>query len=261
MMLSRLFLALFLIMAAFCATAQPVVLPFDSSYPPMSFRTPQGQADGFDVAVAREISARMAIDVVFEPSDFFDIQSGQWPDDWGFAVASMSRDAERDKVFEFIGPYLFETVVVVASANAPAIAVADLQNIRIGICSGCVYKAYLEGNYEGGGSSGPPIPGAEPVFFATDSDILRKLSSASADLQYGITSAFHADYFIGLGAGIRKLDPPLYVSPLWIAVPKRHQALLQQLEPAFQSIVADGTLSALSTTYLTSDYTTLPGSD
>ena len=155
---STLCAAFSLMLAASGATAQPaaqpVVLPYDPFYDPMSFRTPQGQADGFDVAVAREIAARMAIEVEFEPADFFDIQSEQWPDDWGFAVASMSRDAERDRVFDFVGPYLFETVVVVAAANAPAVAVADLQDIRIGICSGCVYKAYLEGNYQGGNSSG-----------------------------------------------------------------------------------------------------------
>lgn len=254
-MTTRLALALIGAGAAGVALAEPMTVPFDAHYEPMSFRGEDGSAQGFDVAVAQALADRAGIEISFQPTDFFDIQLGGWPADWGYAVASMSRDPDREARFEFVGPYLYDTVVVVASDASQVSDVGDLRDIPIGVCSGCVYEDFLNGNAIG--IDGQPIPGASVVNFMTDPDILREVASPSSDLSFGITSAFHADYYITLGFPLKKLSPPLFLSPLWIAVPKDETELKDRIDAAFAEMVADGTLSDLSRTHLQHDYTTI----
>ncbi len=248
------FIFIFLKLAS-VAHAESIIIPFDPNYEPLSFKTKEGQAAGFDVAVARKLAELADIEVKFRGVDFFEIQSTPWPKEWGFAVASMSRTPKRDKAFNFIGPYLFDTVVVVAAKSAPIVPVNNLKNIAIGVCTGCVYKSFLEGSYFSDQEGGPPIPGAKVKLFATDPDILRALSDPASGIQYGVTSAFHADYHISIGTSVKKLKPPLYLEPLWIVVPKSRSDLLVKLEAAFDKIAADGTLSVLSKKHLLFDYT------
>ena len=238
-----------------CALADDLVAPFDANYPPLSFRGRGGAPDGYDVAVAKEVARRLDSDVAFEPADFFEIQSGDWPPSWDYSVASMSRNPDREDRFLFVGPYVYDQIVVVAALGSPVEEVQQLRDVEVGVCDGCIYHLFLEGEYESDGVAGKALPGVDAVTFATDPDILREISDPNSGLEFGVTSAFHADYFISLGAPIKKLTPPLFVSPLWIVVPKGMPDIAEAISVAVEEMRADGTLPQLSVDYLGSDYT------
>ncbi|QFS82978.1 Octopine-binding periplasmic protein precursor [Roseivivax sp. THAF40] len=239
------------------AQAQDVTLPFDSEYPPLSFRGPDGVADGFDVAVARALSDKLGLVPDFIPADFVRIQSGNWPDDWPFAVASMSITDQRREVFDFVGAYYYDFVVLIGAETGGDPLPQPGPGDRIGVCSGCVYRAFLEGNFMiGDGEMGSPrYPDAEIVDFATDTDMLRQLVAADGSITHGVTSARFAEYFRDLGFAITVSSETVFVTPTYIAVPKNSSVAQQDVASAYDALKAEGILSELSVEHLGRDYT------
>ncbi len=249
------------ILSALPVWAQDPQVPFDGSYPPLSFVDADGTPDGFDVAVAREIATQLGITPEFVSSDFDTIQSGDWPENWLFTVSSMSRSPAREERFFFVGPYYQDATVIVTGPNTSPDAEPTLDLVdggRIGVCRGCIYQDYIEGNYVVNGQAGePPFADVAVTAYSTDTDILLQLIAApdEAEIDFGVTSVFVADLFKASGFPIRKVGSPLFVEPLWIAVPLSKESELARIEEAFEAVRASGRLSELSVQHLQNDYT------
>lgn len=233
--------------------AAEFTVPYDANYEPLSFLNSEALPSGFDVEVARALAEIGGVSITFTAAEFLDIQNGGWPEGWGYSVSSMSRTPEREKSFSFVGPYLFDSVVVVTRSTNPIVEVSELKDVRVGVCSGCVYENFLKG--EAVGVDGVPISGSIPVSFATDPDILREISDPESDLEYGITSEFHANYYIEIGAPIKKLTPELFFSPLWVVVSRGEPELREVIDAAFKKLKESGRLMNLSKAHLGEDYT------
>lgn len=253
-------LALVMILALLpgSAAGQPVV-PFDPEYAPLSFVDDAGEAAGFDVAVARELARLTGLDIAFRPEFFSVIKSGRWPADWVYTVSSLSVDEERATRFDFIGPYYFDAVVAVVHQENPARTFGDMTGSRVAICSGCIYSIFIEGSYSTlEGVVERPFGDAAIVSFPSETDMLRTLSDPTQDrIDMAITSVHKADFFISHDHSLRVLGQPLFVEPVWIAVPKGRDDLLAALTAAFKAMRDDGTLSGLSQAHLGKDYTSL----
>lgn len=240
------------------APAQHIV-PYDPEYAPLSYQTDAGDAAGFDVAVARALAKTMAIDIAFRAEFFSVIKAGFWPDDWLFTVSSLSANADRAERFDFVGLYYFDAVVVVTHAHSPAQTQADLAGSRIAICSGCIYDTFVTGSYDTmDGEIERPFGDAAIVTYPSETDMLRALSDPTQDrIDMAITSIHKADFFIATNHSLRIVGPPLFVEPVWIAVPKARSDALPDVTQAFEDIRDDGTLAALSRAHLGADYTAL----
>lgn len=240
------------------AVAQDIV-PFDPEYAPLSFQDEDDVPDGFDVAVARALAERMDMEIAFRPEFFSVIKSGRWPDDWAFTVASMSASPDRIEVFDFVGPYYFDAVVVVAHEGNSVSSLSEIDGARIGVCAGCVYAEFVTGAYRTvGGDAARPFGASTTVPFRSETDMLRVLSDLEQDqIDFAITSIHKADYFITNSHSLRKIGVPLFLEPVWIAIPKGRPEILAGMEEAFAALKAEGVLAALSTQYLGADYTAL----
>ncbi|SIT14646.1 amino acid ABC transporter substrate-binding protein, PAAT family [Roseivivax lentus] len=239
------------------AAGQEVVLPFDSEYPPLSYLQADGTPDGFDIAVARALSEKLGASPEFAAADFVRIQSGAWPEEWSFAVASMSITDRRREVFDFVGAYYYDFVVLIGAETEEGPLPAPGPGDRIGVCRGCVYRAFLEGNYMAAdGEMGQPrYPEAEIVEFTTDTDMLRELSGEDPSITHGVTSARFAEYFRKQGFAIAVSADTIFVTPTYIAVPKGSPLGVAEVEAAYDEIKAEGLLADLSVLHLGRDYT------
>ncbi|MEO9897731.1 MAG: transporter substrate-binding domain-containing protein [Paracoccaceae bacterium] len=254
-----------LIFGASGASAEPVLIPYDPEYPPMSKQTETGP-EGFDIIVAQEIAKVLASDFEFIPSDFDKIQGEDWPADWSFTVSSTSYSEEREERFHFIGPYYMAAVVLVRSASdaesEPNDEPFDLPDgTRVGVCNGCIYKDYIDGNYLQNGTEGSkPLGNVSAVPFAFETDILRALVNGGEDsVDYAITSAAFAQHFRNIGFPLEQVGPPLFVEPLWITQPIRaSDAELQALDAAFRKVATDGLIAAASEKFLGGDFSVVP---
>lgn len=254
-----------LVLALLLAAPAPAqeILPFDPEYAPLSYVTEAGEPAGFDVDVARAIAGRIGMEAEFRPEFFSVIRGGGWPPDWAFTVSSMSRSPEREQHFDFVGPYYFDAVVVVAPVGSPAQTLADVRDARIGICAGCIYAEFVAGTYRSvDGAAEPPFGRARIVTFPSETDMLQSLADPARDeVEFGITSIHKADYFIQTGRSLRKIGPPLFVEPVWIAVPKGRAELLPEVTRAFEALAAEGAIAELSLRHLGADYTAIGAPD
>lgn len=235
-----------------------VTIPFDRDYPPLSFQTGTDAPDGFDIAVARELAAILDYQPAFIAADFDQIQSGNWEDDWGFTVSSVSRSAEREARFAFVGPYLFDSIVIVAGESGDPVDLDDVNGATVGVCAGCIYSQFMLGTYNSIDPQEPPMfLDVKISTFPTDTDILRDLAShTDATVDFGVTSAFVANQAINdVGLPLRVVGKPLFREPLWVVLPIANADQAPLFEAALKTLQTSGRLSELSIQYLGSDFT------
>lgn len=87
--------------------AGTLVVSTDPAYPPQSFLNDQGEYEGFDIDVAREIAERLGVEVEFTDPSFDAVVAGNWSDRWDVSVGSVTITEERMEVLDFTQPYYF----------------------------------------------------------------------------------------------------------------------------------------------------------
>ncbi len=237
------------------AGADPVGVPFDDDYEPLSYLA-EGEPQGFDIELAKAMAAEAGIEISFAATDFNRLQHGDWAEGWGFAVASMSRNPDREERFHFVGPYYYDTVVLVAADDGAEGFEPPGAGARIGVCRGCIYKWAILGGHVGLDPSGT-LSGSEVeiVEFVTDTDALRQLGALGDDaIDYAVTSAHVAERFVDAGFGVEMSDYQLFMTPVWIVVPKADDAMLATVEAAFAALRDSGRIEPLWDRHLKRDY-------
>jgi ABC-type amino acid transport substrate-binding protein len=87
--------------------AGAIVLSTDPAYPPQSFLNDQGEYEGFDIDVAREIAERLGVEIEFTDPSFDAVVAGNWSGRWDVSVGSITVTEERMEVLDFTQPYYF----------------------------------------------------------------------------------------------------------------------------------------------------------
>ena len=252
-------MALLALTVATAAPAQELVVPYERNYPPFSDASLHGTPVGFNVAVAHAIAERAGHEITMRPVSFFQISDGNWPDDWAYSVASISWLEARNEHYIFVGEYLYDEIVVVAPNATNADAVPPGDGDRVGVCSTCAYRDYLEGNYNVDGNPGAaPFSGVEinTNFNSETSMIEALIVSRSSPFDYIVVSRFFAEFqFIVNKFPITVVGKPLYRDPLWVVMSHNRPEMQADLDKALQSLREDGTLAALSIEFLGADFT------
>jgi polar amino acid transport system substrate-binding protein len=93
-------------LAAVCE-AGVIVVSTDPAYPPQSFLNDQGEYEGFDIDVAREIATRLGVEVEFTDPTFDAVVAGNWSGRWDMSVGSVTVTQDRMEVLDFTQPYYF----------------------------------------------------------------------------------------------------------------------------------------------------------
>lgn len=99
--------------------AGAIVVSTDPAYPPQSFLNDQGDYEGFDIDVAREIAERLGVEVEFTDPSFDAVVAGNWSGRWDVSVGSVTVTEERMEVLDFTQPYYF-TPAQMAAFDAEA---------------------------------------------------------------------------------------------------------------------------------------------
>ena len=110
-----------------------IVVSTDPAYPPQSFLNEStGEYEGFDIDVAREIGARLGVEVEFTDPTFDAVVAGNWGGRWDMSVGSVTVTEERREVLDFTRPYYFTPAQmaaydpnVEAQSQAPAESAAE----------------------------------------------------------------------------------------------------------------------------------------
>lgn len=237
----------------------------DPAYPPQSELNPKtNEYEGFDIDVATEIARRLGVEVEWETPSWDLITAGGWNDRWDASVGSMTVTPEREEVLHFSPAYYYTPAVTMVHADNTTIndMSTDLDGKTVGVCGGCTYDSYLQGNLE--------IPGEE-IDFQVDDATIRSYdtdSTAVQDLTLGdgsrvdavITSATVAQAAVDKGKPVKVVGEPLFYEPLAVALDRKAgedpAPLLEAISQIVEEMHADGTMAEMSNKWFGQDLAT-----
>ena len=109
------------------------VLGLDDSFPPMGYRDENGEIVGFDIDCAREVCARLGVELVCQPIDWNskeqELMTGNIDCLWnGFTITE-----ERRENLLFSDPYVKNAQVVVVNASSSVQTLDDLAGASVGV--------------------------------------------------------------------------------------------------------------------------------
>jgi polar amino acid transport system substrate-binding protein len=256
-----------------------LVVSTDPAYPPQSslkatpkrtegtkcaeYQKTLGELEGFDIDTAAAIAKALGVEACFVSPDWGLIVAGNWSGRWDLSVGSVTITPQRAKDLLFAQPYYTTPAAVfVHKDNASYKAPADLSGKKVGVCSGCTYESYLNGDLV---IPGVPkidflIKGATVKGYDTDSTALEDLALGDGlRLDAVVTALPTGQDAIKNGKPIKQLGDPVYFEYLAPAIDRNSslapQSFVAKTSEIIMGLHKDGTLLAMSQKYYKTDYT------
>lgn len=232
----------------------------NDDYKPQSFQDSDGRWSGFDVEVAREIAARLKVSVEFVTPPWELVVSGRWRGRWDIAVNSMAATKSRAKRLEFAAAYYFTPVrVAVFKSDRRFGKLDDLNSVVIGVCDGCSYQAYMNGQLdllkEFAATATYKMKQNQAQAYPDEwaaGEALGPQGSSEIDAVMAAEPTLMA--MMNEGYPMKLLKGHVFNEPLAVAAEKREYALSARLERIIQEMDADGTIRRLSEKWFGADY-------
>jgi len=223
----------------------------DANYAPQSFLNDQGEFEGFDIDVSKEIAERLGVDVEFKTPTFDLVQAGGWNNQWDISVGSITVTDARIGVLDFTPPYYYTPAQLAASEDSGITTIEGFAGMRICVGAATTYLDWINGDLAlGDGSSSAPVPeGVEAVALETDALCAEAIQAGRTDFEGWLSSSTTVAQAIAGDVPIVTVGDPVFYEPLAVATDKAgpaHSALQAELDRIINEMHEDGTLTALS---------------
>ena len=230
-----------------------LVACIDIPYPPQESFDDQGNPQGSDVDIAREIASRLGLTLDVENSVFSTIIPALTGGKCDIIISAQNINADRLKVVDMIPYFKAGQAFVAAKGNPKNIkAKDDLCGKVVAVQEATTELDYLQGtgDYKGAGLSDGCTKGGKPAItiktFVKDNDALLAPQSGTADVYFadspvaGFYAKSHPDQFELTGL-------TLDVAIEGISVDKGHTGLRDAVKTALLSMINDGTYTKILT--------------
>jgi len=238
-----------------------MMIATNSEYPPASYLNSQGEFEGFDVDVSKELAKRMGVEAKFMNPAWEAITSGKWGDRWQAAIGSMTPTPARAEVLDFPAVYYFTPAAVYVHQNASYKTLADLKGKKIGASAGSTYEAYLSKKLTLDSDYSPTFdylvePG-EIRTYETDTNVMDDLRLGDGvRLDAGISSIPNIHEAMKNGYPLRIVGQSVFYEPLAVVVAKGDPEFSSKVKNIIEEMRSDGTLKALSVKWFGVDLVT-----
>lgn len=232
----------------------------NSDYRPNSFMNDDNELDGFDIAVSKEVAARLGVDVKFVTPGWEVMTAGRWAGRWDMVVGSMTPTKARAEVLDFPAIYYFSPAAFAVHKTSTAQKVEDLNGKIVGVVSASTYNRYLEHDLK------LDVVGMPEFTYDVTPAEIRAYSDVNEfdDLALGDGARIHAVLqsvpviaeAAAVGLPIKQLGEPVFFEPLALATDKGDADLNARLHDIIEEMKQDGTLAKLSVKWHGSDLVT-----
>ena len=227
--------------AAPAAAKQKLIVGFDAEFPPFGYIAADGSYDGFDLALARELCARLdwdfeAVAIDWNAKDA-ELSSGNINCIWnGFTCTG------REEEYSWSEPYVDNSIVLVVRADSGIRTPADLAGRRVMAQAASSALDAVNGNAE---------------FKASLKELveLADYNTGFIELRQGTVDAVAADlgvarYQIANNAGdYLILDEPVSTEQYAVGFLKGNTALRDAVNAELLKMAADGTMMKIAENY------------
>jgi len=194
--------------------------------------TEDGELQGFDVEMAKEVAKRLGLETEFVTQEFSALLPAVANGQLDMAAASISDTAEREKTVDFSDHYFIGYISVLAAEGSGITDDASsLDGKRLGIVQGTIQDSYAQENFTG----------AELVRFPDNNSAVAALGSGTIDahfLDFPVAEEYAAASNGSQGIAINVAVPEF---PVGFPIAKGNTELKAAVDQAVADIVADGT--------------------
>jgi len=226
-----------------------IVFGTSADYEPFEYYDANYEMVGFDIALAREIGARLGLQVEFKDFAFDGLLTAVQLGQIDAAIAAISVSTERKAVVDFTNVYFTGEDLVLAKQGSgiePLISVVQLAQYRVGVERGSIYENWLQTSLVDTGL----MPAASLLSYEKAEHAVRDLKAGSNDVV--VMDALPAKTHLKTG-GLIEIAQGLNAELYAIALPKGSSTLQTKLNNALVEIQNDGILATLSSQYLNID--------
>ena len=238
----------------------------DPNYAPQSFLKQNGEFEGFDIDVAREVAKRLGVEVEFVTPDWDLVTAGNWGDQWDMSVGSMAVTTARQQVLDFADPPYYYTPAQFAAADASGIERLEAingQTVCVGLST--TYESWLNGEDLGFPASSmyaDPPSDVTVLPLQSDNECVQSIQAGRTEFSVFLTSNTVVEAAIAEGVAVHKVGGPVYSENLAIAfdkaAPLANDSLVTRVSEILAEMHSDGTLSNLSQQWFGADLTQDP---
>jgi polar amino acid transport system substrate-binding protein len=240
----------------------------DPNYKPFSYLDDNQQYDGFDIKTAEEVAKRLGemyntpLEIEWVTPSWDLITSGNWGGRWDISIGSMSVTGKRAQVVDFADPYYYDFGGVAVPKDSTVTSIDELAGKRICVGSSTTYEQWLSGQLEivDPNMLQPPA-GAEVTPLETD-NLCVQAQASGRGFDAIAANANGINDWVKEGLPVKLLDiGPIFTVSVSFALDRSGPPtadMLTALNKIVAEMHADGTLSKLSTEYLSRDVTAKP---
>ncbi|MBN3725314.1 transporter substrate-binding domain-containing protein [Burkholderia sp. Ac-20379] len=222
----------------------------EGTYPPFSFRAPNGEMDGFDVDVARQLAKRLGVKAQFLGNEFSGMFAGIASGRFDIVADEVAITPERQAAVDFSTPYVQSAPQLLQRANDPRSfgSLAELKGLKIGTVLGGLFQKIAESE-----------PGVSVVTYSDQTQEMSDLASRRIDA--ALNDQLMIAYLIERSHLPIKASATLPKYGYVMAFPfkKGNPDFKAAVDKALDDMRRDGTLKAISTKWFNRDATQVSG--
>jgi len=239
------------VLAAGPALAADLRVAIDPTYEPFTYKTPGGEATGFDVDIAKAVCEQLHRKCVFVEQVWDSMIAGLQAKKYDVIVSSMSMTDERRRVVDFSDRYYKTPSSIVVKKSVKYDGPASLKGMKIGVLKGSTQEKWALGELKPAGVAIVPYEAQDQVYLDIKSGRLDGTVADKVEVNGGfLRKPEGKDYGY---VGHDQYEPKYYGDGIGIALRKGQGELKKQINDAIKTIRGNGTYNTIAKKYFDFD--------
>jgi ABC-type amino acid transport substrate-binding protein len=223
-----------------------ILIGTSADYPPFEYYNDSLQLDGFDIALMKEVGAKLGIEVVFQDIIFDSLGSSLNLGQINAAISAITTTPEREAVYSFSDVYYVSEEGILAKADSPITSITSGEQLagwRVGVQAASVYQTWLQTNLVDSGK----MPASNLLVYP-------RVDQAVNDLNAGKVDLLVMDYLpardLAAQGGVKVVGKGNYQQRYAIMLRQGNEELRSKINEALLQLQNEGRVSQLAQTYL-----------
>jgi|LSQX01.1.fsa_nt_gb polar amino acid transport system substrate-binding protein len=215
-----------------------VIMGTNAEFPPFEYINDEGEVDGFDAELARQIADELGVELVIENMEFGALINALQSGKIDFIAAGMTVTEDRKQNVDFSNPYYNATQLIIKQkGNEDIHSIEDLEGKKIGVQEGTT------GDFEA-----EEIEGADVSRYRKAIDGVMDLKNGRIDAV--IIDSNPAKVFVGKNDDLELLEEELTEEDYAIATRKEDAEFLDAINKVIEEIKTSGKYEEMVKTYI-----------
>lgn len=229
--------------------SKTIVVGTNAQFPPFEYINDNGDVDGFDIALIKEIANEIGYKVSVTNMEFKSLTASLKTGGIDVAIAGMTITEDRQKTVDFSEPYYTATQSIIVSANSDIKSISDLNAKKVAVQEGTTGDIIV-------------TPGEDNDIITDSSTVVKRFSKgtdAVVELKNGGVDAVVIDaipakrFYEKDSKSLKLIQDDSTTEEYAIAVKKGNSELLNDINEGLQKIKENGTFDELVNEYINQD--------